>query len=128
MNGARVFYSRNSGNYDQQARKPLKRELDALVTQMHSAGMSYTDAVRQFKRRFILEVLARHRGNQCKAAIELGMHRNTLSRTLAELDLNTAQIRKGMRRPVMSERPMVSQRAVNDQRPRLHVTPNGRIA
>jgi Fis family transcriptional regulator len=106
----------------------LKRELDALVTHMHGAGMSYTDAVRQFKRRFILEVLARHKGNQCKAAVELGMHRNTLSRTLAELDLNTAQIRRGMRRPVMSERPMLGQRIGNDQRPRLMATPTGRIA
>jgi Fis family transcriptional regulator len=106
----------------------LKRELDALVTQMHSAGMSYADSVRQFKRRYILEVLAHHKGNQCKAATELGMHRNTLSRTLAELDLNTAQIRKGMRRPVMSERPILAQRAANDQRPRFQVTPNGRTA
>ncbi|HEV2618993.1 MAG TPA: helix-turn-helix domain-containing protein [Acidobacteriaceae bacterium] len=106
----------------------MKREMDALVTQMHGAGMSYADAVRQFKRRFILEVLARHKGNQCKAATELGMHRNTLSRTLAELELNTAQIRRGMRRPVMSERPMLGQRAVNDQRPRMLVTHNGRTA
>jgi Fis family transcriptional regulator, factor for inversion stimulation protein len=83
----------------------LKRELDSLVTQMYGAGMSYADAVRQFKRRYILEVLAHHKGNQCKAAAELGMHRNTLSRTLAELEMNTAQIRNGMRRPVMSERP-----------------------
>lgn len=113
---------------DQQARKPLKRELDALVTQMHSAGMSYSDSVRQFKRRYILEVLAHHKGNQCKAAVELGMHRNTLSRTLAELDLNTAQIRRGMRRPVMSERPVLAQRTVNDQRPRLQIAPNGRTA
>ncbi len=110
-------------NHHQQARKPLKREMDALVTQMHSAGMSYSDSVRQFKRRYILEVLAHHKGNQCKAATELGMHRNTLSRTLAELDLNTAAIRKGMRRPVMSERPLLSQRAFSDQRPR----PNGTI-
>jgi len=85
----------------------LKRELDALVVQMHSAGVSYADAVRQFKRRFILEVLAHHRGNQCKAAEALGMHRNTLSRTLAELDLDTVQIRNGLRRPVASERPRV---------------------
>jgi DNA-binding NtrC family response regulator len=85
----------------------LKRELDGLVIQMHSAGVSYTDAIRQFKKRYILEVLAHHKGNQCKAAEELGMHRNTLSRTLAELDLDTAQIRNGMRRPVASERPKV---------------------
>jgi Fis family transcriptional regulator, factor for inversion stimulation protein len=85
----------------------LKRELDSLVIQMHSAGISYADAVRQFKRRYILEVLANHKGNQCKAADELGMHRNTLSRTLAALDMDTAQIRNGMRRPPTSERPRV---------------------
>ena len=57
----------------------MKRELDGLITQMHSAGIPYTEAVRQFKKRYILEVLAHHKGNQCKAADELGMHRNTLS-------------------------------------------------
>ncbi len=71
---------------------------------MHSAGMAYNEAVRQFKKRYILEVLAHHKGNQCKAAEELGMHRNTLSRTLAELDMDTAKIRNGMRRPPRSER------------------------
>lgn len=85
----------------------MKRELDSLVIQMHSAGVLYTDAVRQFKRRYIFEVLAHHKGNQCKAAEELGMHRNTLSRTLAELDMDTAQIKNGMRRPPVSERPRV---------------------
>ena len=105
----------------------MKRELDALITQMHSAGISYTDAIRQFKRRYILEVLAHHKGNQCKAATELGMHRNTLSRTLAELEMDTARIRKGMRRPVMSERPMPGQRAIVDQRQRLPVAVNGRL-
>ena len=55
----------------------LKRELHSLVTQMHSAGVPYTEALRQFKRRYLLEVLAHHKGNQCKAAEELGMHRNT---------------------------------------------------
>lgn len=83
----------------------MKRELDILVVQMHSAGVPYAEALRQFKRRYIFEVLARHKGNQCKAAEELGMHRNTLSRTLAELDMDTVQIRSGMRRPPVSERP-----------------------
>lgn len=82
----------------------MKRELDNLVTQMHAGGITYTEAVREFKKRFILEVLARHRGNQCKAATELGMHRNTLSRTVAELDIDPAQIRNGLKRPVRSER------------------------
>jgi DNA-binding transcriptional regulator YhcF (GntR family) len=103
----------------------LKRELDALITQMHAAGISYSEAVRQFKKRYILEVLAHHRGNQCKAATELGMHRNTLSRTLAELHMDTAQIRKGMRRPVMSERPAAApQRAAVNDRPRTPMSLN----
>lgn len=103
----------------------MKRELDALITQMHTAGIAYSDAVRQFKKRYILEVLAHHRGNQCKAATELGMHRNTLSRTLAELHMDTAQIRKGMRRPVMSERPILTQRTAVNDRVRTPVPVNG---
>jgi Fis family transcriptional regulator len=83
----------------------VKRELDNLVTQMHAGGITYEEAVREFKRRFILEVLAGHRGNQCKAAKELGVHRNTLSRILAELDIDPTQIRNGLRRPPRSERP-----------------------
>lgn len=82
----------------------MKRELDNLVTQMHAGGITYEEAVREFKRRFILEVLASHRGNQCKAAKELGVHRNTLSRILAELEIDPMQVRSGLRRPPRSER------------------------
>jgi len=82
----------------------VKRELDNLVTQMHSTGIRYDDAVRQFKRQYLLEVLRAHRGNQCKAAEELGMHRNTLSRTMAELELEVSEVRAGLKRPVRSER------------------------
>jgi hypothetical protein len=50
----------------------VRRELDSLVTQMHSSGIPYEDAVRDFKRQYLREVLVAHRGNQCKAAEELG--------------------------------------------------------
>lgn len=105
---------------------PLKREMDVLITQMHSAGIPYAEAVRQFKKRYIMEVLARHKGNQCKAATELGMHRNTLSRTLAELEMDSVQIRKGMRRPVMSERPVVSERQAVGMRPGMQIAVRSR--
>jgi DNA-binding NtrC family response regulator len=98
----------------------LKRELDNLVLQMHAAGLGYADAVREFKKRFILEVLSRHRGNQCKAAEELGMHRNTLSRTLTELGMDSSQIRQGMRRPPTPVRP------ARANRPGLQIVSNGR--
>ena len=96
----------------QERAKIVKRELQSLVTQMHSSGVSYNEAVRQFKRRYIFEILAQHKGNQCKAAEELGMHRNTLSRLLADLEMDSTQIRKGiragMRRPPASERSAIS--------------------
>lgn len=86
----------------------VKRELDNLVTQMHSSGIRYEDAVREFKKQYLREVLVAHRGNQCKAAEELGMHRNTLSRAMSELGLELAEVRAGLKRPVRGERPVFS--------------------
>jgi Fis family transcriptional regulator, factor for inversion stimulation protein len=86
----------------------VRRELDSLVTQMHSSGVRYDDAVREFKKQFLREVLVAHRGNQCKAAEELGMHRNTLSRAMADLGLDLSEVRAGLKRPPRSERPLFS--------------------
>lgn len=77
----------------------MKDQLEALVAQMYSNGILYSEAVREFKKRFIINVLRQNRGNQCKAARELGMHRNTLSRTITELKLDVRQLRDGGRRP-----------------------------
>ncbi len=98
----------------------MKRELANLILQMRAAGIPYADAVREFKKQYILEALACHRGNQCKASEELGMHRNTLSRTLTELGLDSAEIRRGIRRPPASVRP------VRGSRPGLQVVSSGR--
>ena len=83
---------------------------------MHDQGVNYDEAVSEFKRRYLLHVLANHRGNQCKSALELGMHRNTLSRTLAELDLNSAQIRNGLKRPARSDRPLARVQSISSAR------------
>jgi len=85
----------------------MKDQLEVLVAQMHSNGILYSEAVREFKKRFIMNVLQQNKSNQCKAARELGMHRNTLSRTIAELKLDVRQLR-GIgryqeRKPVTSE-------------------------
>ena len=83
----------------------MKDQLEALVTQMYKSGILYSEAVREFKKRFLLTVLAENHGNQCKAARELGMHRNTLSRTITELKVDVAALRHGMRRPPRAVRP-----------------------
>lgn len=71
----------------------MKDQLEALVAQMYESGILYDEAVREFKKRFIMNVLRLNRGNQCKAARELGMHRNTLSRTITELKLDMRQLK-----------------------------------
>ncbi|MBI2677801.1 MAG: histidine kinase [Candidatus Koribacter versatilis] len=84
----------------------MKDQLEALVQQMHKSGILYSEAVREFKKRFLLTVLEQNGGNQCRAARELGMHRNTLSRTIAELKLDIRSVRGMGRRPPRAERPL----------------------
>ena len=66
---------------------PLREELERLVDDMVTRGVSYEDAQREFEKRFIARVLTRADGNLCKAAGLLGMHRNTLSRKINEYRL-----------------------------------------
>lgn len=84
----------------------MKDQLEALVNQMYKSGILYSEAVREFKKRFLLAVLNENHGNQCKAARELGMHRNTLSRTISELKLDIRAVRDSTRRPPRSARPV----------------------
>ncbi len=88
----------------------MKDQLEALVAQMNKSGIMYSEAVREFKKRFIIHVLQENQGNQCKAARELGMHRNTLSRTLAELKIDMRAVRDGTRRPPRSARPLTMEK------------------
>ena len=84
----------------------MRDQLETLILQMHKSGILYSEAVREFKKRFIETVLHENKGNQCKAARQLGMHRNTLSRTIAELELDVKNYRlNGARRPPRSVRP-----------------------
>ncbi len=84
----------------------MKDQLEALILQMYKSNILYSEAVREFKKRFIVTVLEENRGNQCKSARELGMHRNTLSRTMQELKIDVRQVRAGAKRPPRSARPL----------------------
>lgn len=84
----------------------MKDQLETLIHQMYESGILYSEAVREFKKRFLLTVLQENQGNQCRAARQLGMHRNTLSRTISELKLDIRSVRNGARRPPRSARPV----------------------
>ena len=83
----------------------MKDQLEGLVSQMVERGILFEEALGEFEKRFIKRALERAQGNQCRAARELGMHRNTLSRTLSELKIDVRQLRD-TRRPPRSARPV----------------------
>jgi Fis family transcriptional regulator len=85
----------------------MKDELESVVLQMYRAGLRCSDAVREFQRAFILVVLKDQRGNQCRAAKKLGIHRNTLRRMIRDLEIDIGPtLATGRRRPPRSEFPM----------------------
>ena len=62
----------------------MNERLERLIEEMVQKGIRFADANREFERRFITRVLAESDGNLSKAADVLGIHRNTLSRKIAE--------------------------------------------
>ena len=65
----------------------MNKLLDQLVIEMVTRGLHYTDAQREFEKRFISCVIDKNDGNLCKAADVLGVHRNTLTRKVKELKI-----------------------------------------
>ena len=47
---------------------PTSAELDALVVRMYRAGISYAEAVREFRKQFVLTALRDTNWNESKAA------------------------------------------------------------
>lgn len=76
-----------------------QQDMDGVIELLHKSGILYAEGVREFKKRFILRVLEQNGGNQCRAARELCMHRNTLSRTIAELKLDIRSVRAYRKQP-----------------------------
>jgi len=64
----------------------MKVELESLINQMITCGILFEEAVKEFEKNFILSVVSRHQHNLSKAASELGIHRNTLSKRLSEYE------------------------------------------
>ena len=65
----------------------MKQQLDALIVEMVDKGIRFSDAKREFEKRFIARVVQRHRGNLSRAAQDLKIHRNTLGREVEEYRL-----------------------------------------
>lgn len=77
----------------------MKGRLEVLVTEMVERGISFEDAVAEFEKHFILSVLKRTKGNLSKAAEELHIHRNTLSKKVEKFYQNGHMLGARHRRP-----------------------------
>jgi Fis family transcriptional regulator, factor for inversion stimulation protein len=66
----------------------VRDQLEGLVSQMVERGILFDEAVSEFEKRFIKRMLDRTNGNQSRAAELLGIHRNTLSRKVAQYKLD----------------------------------------
>jgi DNA-binding NtrC family response regulator len=66
---------------------PVKQQLESLVSEMIEKGIVFTDAKREFEKKFIKGVLEQHRGNLSRAAKDLRIHRNTLGKKIEEYKL-----------------------------------------
>jgi len=62
----------------------ISERLQKLVEEMVDKGVRFDDAVCEFEKRFIAKVIGQCDGSLTKAADELGIHRNTLSRKMGE--------------------------------------------
>ena len=62
----------------------ISDRLEKLIEEMVDKGVHFEDAVRELEKRFISRMLGRCEGSLTKSADALGIHRNTLSRKIAE--------------------------------------------
>jgi DNA-binding NtrC family response regulator len=66
----------------------LKERLEILCMEMIEKGILFSEAMEQFERCFIAEVMRRNEGNLIRTAARLGIHRNTLSKKVKRLGKN----------------------------------------
>ena len=66
----------------------MKEKLESLVAEMIERRIYLDEAMDEFEKRFIQNALNKTGGNQTKAALVLGVHRNTLNRKIAQHKLN----------------------------------------
>ncbi|ABF42191.1 response regulator receiver protein [Candidatus Koribacter versatilis Ellin345] len=82
----------------------LRADLLGLVRRLRVCGVSMLEGRIQFERLWIESALTDTSGNLCKAAVQLGLHRNTLSRKMKLLGIDARVFRVLRRKHVQSEK------------------------
>lgn len=84
----------------------LNGRLFQIVDELVRRGLTLEQARREFERQFIVASLKSNRGNLCRSAKSLGVHRNTLRNKVSDLGIESEDYgsRKARRKlPPMSD-------------------------
>lgn len=69
------------------AEQNLNGRLYQIVDELVRRGLTLEQARREFERQFIVASLKSNRGNFCRSARSLGVHRNTLRNKVSDLGI-----------------------------------------
>lgn len=69
------------------AEQTLNGRLFSIVDELVRRGVTLEQARREFERQFIVASLKSNRGNFCRSARSLGVHRNTLRNKVSDLGI-----------------------------------------
>lgn len=73
-------------------RKNLKDGLNLIVDELVRQGISLEQARNEFEKQFIAASLRSNRGNVCRSARSLGVHRNTLRNKVSALGITSDEV------------------------------------
>jgi DNA-binding NtrC family response regulator len=87
VSGSHICTTSESGEITLESGQNTQAVLMYLVKVARKSNVTYPDFVVNAKRQWIRDVLTAHNWNENATARELGMHRNTLYRTMKELGI-----------------------------------------
>jgi Fis family transcriptional regulator len=80
----------------------MKEKFEGLVEHLFKGNIDLPQAIEILERSMIARALEANAGNQCAAAKQLGIHRNTLQRKMSEFGMGNGRPR-ARRKPVARE-------------------------
>ncbi|HXK59595.1 MAG TPA: helix-turn-helix domain-containing protein [Acidobacteriota bacterium] len=90
-----------------ESKQSMRSVLEEVIKEMVAKGIYWPEAAAEFEKLFIMEALRRNRGNLGKAALTMGVHRNTLSKKMREFGIEKRSLRESAEKP-----PVITEAAV----------------
>jgi DNA-binding NtrC family response regulator len=87
------------------AEQNLNGRLYQIVDELVRRGLTLDQARREFEKQFIVASLKSNRGNFCRSAKSLGVHRNTLRNKVSDLGILVEDYDLPGRRPARRGKP-----------------------